>query len=206
MTLGRSVQGRAIDAVHISTAGARRTVLVVGCVHGNEPAGIAVARRLERSLRRGLDLWVIEDLNPDGVAARTRQNAHRVDLNRNFPERWRPLGQPGDQQYSGPHPLSEPEVRIAYTLIRRVKPVVSIWFHQPVDVVDESGGDLAVERRFAKLSGLPLRRLTRYPGSAVGWQNVALHGTTAFVVELPPGRLAYGDVSRYARAVLGVAR
>ena len=205
--LGRSVQGRRIDAAEVGNPHSPQKVLVVGCIHGNEGAGIAIAQRLEQMrVSSSVDLWVIEDLNPDGVAARTRQNAHRVDLNRNFPERWRPLGQPGDQQYSGPHPLSEPEVRIAYTLIRRVKPVVSIWFHQPVDVVDESGGDLAVERRFAKLSGLPLRRLTRYPGSAVGWQNAALYGTTAFVVELPPGRLASGDVRRYARAVLGVAR
>ncbi len=205
-TLGRSVRGRAIDVVHVTTPGARRTVLVVGCVHGDETAGITVAKRLERRRASRLDLWVVEDLNPDGVAARTRQNANRVDLNRNFPERWRPLGRPGDQQYSGTHALSEPEARIAYSLIRRVKPAVSIWFHQPVGVVDESGGDLAIERRFSQSSGLPLRRLTRYPGSAVGWQNAALPGTTAFVVELPPGPPGSAAIRRYARAVLAVAR
>jgi len=203
-TLGHSVRGRAIEAVHIDSAGARRAVLVVGCVHGNEPAGIAIARRLDRERRPGLDLWVIDDLNPDGVAADTRQNADRVDLNRNFPEHWRPIGHPGDQQYSGPHALSEPESRIADALIERVRPAVSIWFHQPLDVVDESGGDPGVERRFAALSGLPLRRLTRYPGSAVGWQDQTLPGTTAFVVELPGGRLTHGEIDRYARAVVAL--
>jgi murein peptide amidase A len=203
--LGHSVRGRAIEAVHIRSPGARRGVLVVGCIHGDEPGGIAIARRLDRERRRGLDLWVIDDLNPDGVAAGTRQNADRVDLNRNFPEHWRPIGQPGDQQYSGPRALSEPESRIAHALIERVRPAVSIWFHQPLGVVDESGGDPGVERRFASLSGLPLRRLTRYPGSAVGWQDQALPGTTAFVVELPPGRLSGRDADRYARAVVGLA-
>jgi murein tripeptide amidase MpaA len=42
-------------------------VLVVGCIHGNECAGIAVARALER-VHANLDLWVIPNLNPDGYA------------------------------------------------------------------------------------------------------------------------------------------
>jgi protein MpaA len=66
-----------------------------------------------------------------------------------------------------------------------LRPTVSVWFHQPEGAVDQSGGSLAAERRFATLSGLPLRRLPRYPGSAVSWQDATWAGTTAFVVELP---------------------
>jgi protein MpaA len=82
---------------------------------------------------------------------------------------------------------------------------VAIWFHQPLALVDQSGGNVAVERRFARLAGLPLRRLPRYPGSAVGWQDHSLRGTTAFVVELPPGELAQARASRYAGAILALA-
>jgi predicted deacylase len=93
-------------------------VLVVGCVHGNEPAGIAVADALEHLSPKGVDLWIVPDLNPDGVAADTRGNAHGVDLNRNFPFRW----QPRTGVYaSGPRPLSEREAGIAYRLIRRLR-------------------------------------------------------------------------------------
>ena len=151
------------------------------------------------------DLWVLPDLNPDGVAAGTRQNAHRVDLNRNFPWHWRPLGTPGFQQYSGPRALSEPESRFAEQLILRLRPQITIWFHQPLGLVDESGGNPRLERRFAELAGLPLHRLARYPGSAASWQNHTITGSTAFVVELPPGRLGRADARRLAEAVLDLA-
>ena len=75
-----------------------------------------------------------------------------------------------------------------------------------MDVVDESGGNPAVERRFAALVGLPLARLTREPRGVVGWENHTLPATTAFVVELPAGPLPATAVSRYANAVVAVGR
>jgi murein peptide amidase A len=86
--LGRSVQRRPIAAVELRAPHPRAAVLVVGWIHGNEPAGIAIARALRHAgPTPAIDLWVIDDLNPDAVAAATRQSAHRIDLNRNFP--WR---------------------------------------------------------------------------------------------------------------------
>jgi protein MpaA len=206
LELGRSARGRPIAAIELGDPNARRKVLVVGCIHGNETAGIAVTRRLARGRPPArVDLWLVEDLNPDGVAVGTRQNGHGVDLNRNFPWHWRPLGPRGTQQYAGAQALSEPESRIAHALIVRIRPTITIWFHQPLAVVDESGGSPAIERQFARLAGLPLRRLPRYPGSAAGWQDARFPTTSAFVVELPGGRPAAGAVARYARAVTGVA-
>jgi protein MpaA len=205
-TIGRSVQGRRIDAFTRSASGATAALLVVGCIDGNEPAGIAIARRLmavtppPRSA-----LWIVPDLNPDGVAAATRVNANGVDLNRNFRWHWRPLGPRGDPQYAGPYPLSEPESRAGRGLILRVRPRITIWFHQPAALVDLSGGKPRIEREFARLVGLAALQLTRYPGSAVSWGNSVLPGTTAFVAELPAGRLSSASVSRYTRAVLTLA-
>ncbi len=204
--LGRSVRGRPIYAIELGDPDNERRVLAVGVIHGNETAGRLIDQRLASGRpRKEALLWTIKELNPDGVAAGTRQNANGVDLNRNFPWHWRSLGTRGDLQYSGPRPLSEPETKIAQSLILRVRPRVTIWFHQPLGVVDASGGSVAVERRFSRLVGLPLRRLTRYPGSAASWQNHRLRGTTAFVVELPPLSPSPRSVRRYARAVVRLA-
>jgi protein MpaA len=198
--LGRSVEGRAITAVEVGDPNGT-TVLVVGCIHGNEPAGIAVARRLERLSPSAIDLWIVPDLNPDGRAAKTRGNAHGVDLNRNFPYRWRPMH---GVYASGPRPLSEPEARIAYRLILRIQPTVAVWFHQHLDLVWASGGKASVERRFARISGLAYHRLPALAGSAIDWQNHRLPGTTAFAAELPAGPASAPAVARYVRAVLAM--
>ncbi|HZC28914.1 MAG TPA: M14 family metallopeptidase, partial [Gaiellaceae bacterium] len=150
----------------------------------------------------GIDLWIVPDLNPDGRAANSRGNAHGVDLNRNFPYRWRPLH---GVYESGPHPLSEPEARIAYRLILRIRPTVSVWFHQHLDLVWASGGSAPLERRFARISGLPYHRLPPLAGSAIDWQNHRLPGTTAFAAELPAGPARLPAIARYVRAVLAMA-
>lgn len=205
VVLGRSVRGRPIRAVELGDRRLPVSLLVVGVIHGNEPAGIRVARLIEARPPAGEHVWVVEDLNPDGVAADTRANAQRVDLNRDFPWHWRPLPL-SSGQYSGPRPLYAPEARIAERLILRLRPRVTVWFHQPLGVIDLSGGDPAVERRFARLAGMRVRRLTRYPGSAASWQDHALPGTTAFVAELPPGRLRASLAARLATALRALSR
>lgn len=206
VTAGVSVLGRPIVVAERGDPTAPHKVVVVGCIHGDEPAGIAVARWLEsQTPPPGVDLFVIEDLNPDGVAAGTRQNARGVDLNRNFPDHWAPLGHRGDQQYSGPAALSEPESRLAHDLIARLQPSLTIWFHQPLAVVDDSGGDARLARRYAAAVGLPFRRLTRYPGSAASWQDDSVPHSTAFVVELPAGALKADAVRRYADGVIALS-
>jgi protein MpaA len=200
MTLGRSVQGRPIEAIRVGDPHGT-AVLVVGVIHGNETAGLAIARALERTHPRGIDLWIVPDLNPDGVAAGTRANAHGVDLNRNFPWRWRRMG---GVYESGPRPLSEREARIAHDLILRIHPKLTVWFHQHLDMVWASGGNRRVEKVFAQVSGLPYHPMPQLAGSAISWQNNTLRGTTAFAAELPAGPAT--DVPRYVRAVFAAAR
>jgi murein peptide amidase A len=199
--IGRSLRGQPIYAYE-SGSPAGEKILVVGCIHGNETAGIAIARQLE-TMRPppGVDLWIVPSLNPDGAAAGTRQNAHGVDLNRNFPWRWRDLEGVFE---SGPHALSEPESRAAYRLILRLRPSLSIWFHQHLGVVDDSQGSAALERRFARLTGLPSLPLLDLPGSVTNWENHVLPRSTAFVVELRAGVLTAAQARRDAKAVLAI--
>lgn len=200
VVIGTSVQGRPIVAWTFGSDHARRRVLVVGCIHGNECAGLAITSALRRArVPRGVQLWLVPEMNPDGTAADTRQNAHGVDLNRNFPYLWQPIADP--TFYSGPYPASEPETRAAMRLVRRIKPAVTIWYHQHQDLVDESGGDHGVPRRYAQLAGMTATCLTFVPGTASIWSNHTLPGTTSFVVELPAGPVPPDAVRRHVRAV-----
>jgi beta-N-acetylhexosaminidase len=207
IAVGRSVEGRAIEAVRVGPRGAARVVLVVGAIHGNELAGRAVTRVL-RKVRppRGTALVVVYDANPDGAAAGTRWNARGVDLNRNWPFAWEPIGKPFETYHSGSGPFSEPESRSMAALIRRLRPRVTVWFHQHMRLVDPGGGDRVLERLYARKSKLPYRRIPPLPGTATRWQSHTFPRDTAFVVELPAGRLDRRSVVRHVRAVRAVAR
>lgn len=208
--LGRSARGLPIHLTRIGGADAPVRVLVVGAIHGNETAGVAVIDRLRASpprLPAGVAVWLIDDLNPDGAAAGTRQNARGVDLNRNFPDRWRAQGVPGDTFHSGARPLSEPETRLAARFIARLRPAVTIWYHQHMRLVDVGTvADRRIPWRYARTAGLPATRLGFLPGVATRWENRTIAGGSAFVVELPPGALDTASVTRHARAVAGAAR
>jgi protein MpaA len=203
VTIGRSVQGRPIVARVLGDPRAGRRILVVGCVHGDEPAGIAVTRSLRGArVPVGVALWLIDTVNPDGLKARTRQNADGVDLNRTFPVGWRPLG---GIFYSGRRPLAEPESRAIHRLVLAVRPAVTIWYHQHAALVDDSGGSRAIERDYARRVGLPFRRYGTVPGSITTWQDSTYPSDTAFVVELPAGPLSPRSVARHAKAVLALS-
>jgi protein MpaA len=200
LVIGTSVEGRPIVAWRFGQARARRRILVVGCIHGNECAGLAITTALRRTpVPKGVQLWLVPEMNPDGTAADTRQNAHGVDLNRNFPYRWRANSDP--TYYSGPYAASEPETRAAMTLVRRLRPAVTIWYHQHMDLVDLSGGDRGVARRYARVAGLRPTCLTFLPGEETAWSNHLFPGTTSFVVELPAGAVSPQALVRHLRAV-----
>jgi len=196
--VGESERGLPIRAFALGSGPAG--VLVIGCVHGDECAGSVVAQRLLQTTGpRNGSIWVIPDLNPDGHALKRRTNRRGVDLNRNFPGTWQSLAG------SGSRPASEVETRVAIRLIRRLRPRVTIWFHQPQALVRATGRSESVARRFAALAGMRFSRLPRPPGSATAWQLGALPGTRAFVVELPPGELRIREAGRYSDAVLRLA-
>ena len=208
LPVGHSAQGRVIRAVVLGHGAA--PLLVVGCIHGNEPAGLAVVRALQRAgALPGTEIVVVPALNPDGcLALGTRQNAHGVDLNRNFPSNWARIGRRGSYQWSGPRPLSEPESRYFAALVRTLHPAVTVFFHQHEDVVRAWGGSRATARRFAALLGgvLPYRPVPWPYGTASNWQNHAFPGTASFVVELPAGPVPASLVPRYVRALRELAR
>jgi protein MpaA len=202
LVIGHSAQGREIRATRVGDEGARVHVLVVGDVHGNEPAGEAIVARLKRAHVEGVTLWLVRTGNPDGRAAGTRQNARGVDLNRNFPWRWR-TGARGTY-FPGPRAGSEPETQALMRLVKRVRPQLAIYYHQHMGItVRARGADPVIQREYARRTDLPLRSLPDYRGTAIGWQNHLIRDGSAFVVELRAGP---APVQRHVGAVLALAR
>ena len=205
--LGESTRGRPIRVVVVGDPSAARRVLVVGCIHGDECAGVAVARRLARApAPAGAALWIVHNVNPDGTALGVRQNARGVDLNRNFGSEWRPIGRRWNPQYAGPRPWSERETRLVRRLVLRIRPDVTLWFHQPQALVRAWGGSRPAARRYARLAAAPYRSIRWPNGTAPNWQNHRFPRSASFVVELPAGPLAAPAAGRYARAVRVLAR
>ena len=90
------------------------------------------------------------------------------------------------------------------TLIRRIHPVVTIWFHQAEDRVRAWGRSEAVARRYARLAGMRYANVLWPSGAATRWQNTVLR-ERSFVVELPRAALDPWQIDRHVRAVLRVA-
>jgi murein peptide amidase A len=211
VTIGRSAQGRPIQLSEYGLGQTRsHTILVFGCIHGTECAASSIPS-FQWGCPTPARILFVPNLNPDGLAFGTLLNGRGVDLNRNFPATWRPIGQRWDLQYSGPRPFSEPESRLAARLIRAVRPEVTIWFHQEAQpMVRAWGPSVPAARRLARYSRvlgsaqyprLPFRRLPWLAGTAPNWQNHRFDGTASFVVELPPGPLPPPAAKRLGAAV-----
>src|SRR5438132_4855896 len=201
--LGRSEQGRPIVAWRVGDPHGTR-VLVVGCIHGTEGAGVAVVRALER-IRTRFELWLVPNLNPDGFARGTRQNGRGVDLNANWSSQWRGGGRAWDTYYPGPYPFSEGETRIGRDLILRVRPRVTIWFHQHMNLVWAWGPSTAGGRLYARAALMRFYHHHWLHGTATNWQNHHLPGSASFTVELPAGSLSPRPLRRQVHAVLTLA-
>ena len=146
--------------------------MVIGGVHGNEPVTPpAVRGMVEAAIPADVEVWLIPELNPDGVAAGTRWNAAGVDLNRNFGWDWR-------SSDGGPSAFSEVEAQTAAGLINAFEPDLVVWVHQPYGYVSSIGDTPdAYEQAWSAASGLPVRPDVTQHGGGESW--------TAFVAERP---------------------
>ncbi len=187
--IGRSTEGRPLLARRFGGAGA--PLLLMGGIHGDEPASVDALLDLLPRLPPAprVPLWVLPAANPDGLAAGRKNSARDVDLNRNFPARsFRPQHQPG--YFPGPAPLSEPEARAVAELVARDGVRAALAVHAPFACVNYDGPARDWALAVAEACGWPARGDIGYPtpGSFGSWLGVD-RGLPVLTLELPPGPL-----------------
>lgn len=206
--VGHSVQGRPIEVRQVGDPKWPGELLVFGCIHGDECGASAIEPTIGGCPDPSADIFLVPNLNPDGSAAHSRLNSRGVDLNRNFAAGWKANGAPGDPEYPGSRPFSEPETRLAARIVRALEPAATIWFHQfrgRRPFVRAWGQSIEAGRHFARLSRMPFRAMRWPAGTGPNWQN---HRSTApaFVVELPRGRLTPEMRGRLSKALVRMGR
>jgi hypothetical protein len=148
-------------------------ILVFSLVHGDEtPAGTVGRFWLERleSIEPRNNWRVVPILNPDGLKLKTRTNANKVDINRNFPTSdwnekavtyWKKTTNSNPRRFPGPDAASEPETKCALKHIEDFKPDFIVSIHTPLKVLDYDGPHI----KPPKFDYLPWKSLGHYPGS-----------------------------------------
>jgi len=169
-----SVNGETI--YHYDKQGSHKSeqkILVMSLIHGDEtPAGSVGRLWMERL--QGIDprnSWrVIPIVSPDGVKLKTRTNANKVDLNRNFPTKdwsekarnyWVKDSKSNPRRFPGDTAASEPELKCVLKHIDDFAPDFVVSIHTPLKVLDFDGPKVTPP----KFDYLPWRSLGNYPGS-----------------------------------------
>jgi len=168
VVIGQTVLGRPIEALHFvppAYARPRDPALLFGGIHGDEPASALMLERLAVDLVErppGRDTWLIPCLNVDGVLAGSKNNAHDVDLNRNFASaNWVAEHRAG--YHPGATAESEPETRALVELIERVGARRLVACHATYRVVNWDGAGRTLAEEMANLCGYPASGDIGYP-------------------------------------------
>lgn len=206
--IGHSIKGRPIRAFELGDRNADVTAVLVGRQHGDEPAGEIILRAMRDGAPiKGVHVWVIPTANPDGAVRGTRQNARGVDLNRNWPYRWKRVT---GYYNSGRRPASERETRRMLLFLNQVRPDYVVNIHTPLHGLDVRGAkDRAFARRLSRELNLPDRHLTcrgGCHGTMSDWFNHRQRGalvTIEFGARPTMRRLTVGAPRGLVRALRG---
>lgn len=168
VVIGTTVLGHPITAVRFDPpeyARPRPPAVLFGAIHGDEPTTVLMLQRLiEELLDRppGRTTWIVPCVNVDGVMAGTKNNAHDVDLNRNFASKnWTAEHKGG--YFPGKTAESEPETQALVELIDRAGAERLVALHATFRCMNWDGTGQALAEEMARLSGYPAEADLGYP-------------------------------------------
>ena len=166
-TYGKSVQGRPLQAIIIGEGD--NVTCIFGAFHGNERNTKGATEKLafylltHEGLLANCKVVIVTCANPDGWNAKTRTNAHGVDLNRNFPFHWQAKAA-SRHTNPGLRPASEPETQAMMRLLAKYKPSKVISIHSPLhELVWTSESGLRMAQLMRKSNHYKIAETTGYP-------------------------------------------
>ena len=148
------------------------SVLVLGCMHGDEPQGEYLINEYIKS-NTDTKLMFVPCVNPDGVEAKTRVNSNGVDINRNFPTKNWELTEK-NEFFGGNTPASEIETKFLVEIIEKYEPKFILTLHAPYKVVNYDGDALEIAEKISEIINYPVESSIGYPtpGSFGTWAGI----------------------------------
>ena len=177
-----SPQGREIDFFERVNDVKLPGIFFLGVFHGDETEGEYAIGRFMRELvenpavKCDYNLYFLPCLNPDGKALKTRFNANKVDLNRNYPtvnfkNETQTLSY---EKVKCGRPASETETRYMMELVETYKPAMIISIHSDLHLIDYDGPAEKLAQMYAEKTGYRLVENVGYetPGSFGTWAGI----------------------------------
>lgn len=142
-------------------------VFILGGVHGDEIEGVWAANGLLAALGErfdfGVRLTLVPMLNFDGVLARERRNANKIDLNRNMATRDWTSEVATERYFPGTRANSEPETLALVDFLASEKPALIISMHSWKPMLNINGNCRAVAEVITKRTGYIIEETIGYP-------------------------------------------
>ncbi len=161
----QSVNGKEIPFYELKSQSLNaKNIFVLGVFHGDEIEGEYMINKLmqeieDNALYFNNNIYFLPCLNSDGKELKTRTNANKVDLNRNYPTKnfcQTSNHYDGRVFAAGKKPASEPETRFMISLVEEYQPIKIISIHSDLHCVDYDGPAKEIAKRYSDLSGYKL--------------------------------------------------
>jgi protein MpaA len=200
--IGYSVNGRPITAYYYGSG--PTTILFTGGIHGSEPSGKYImqdwANYLDSNAYKipaGRQVVIVPAVNPDGLAALARYNAHNVNIDRNFATaNWQTDIDTSSgivHGGGGTTPMSEPETRALASITTSLLPRLEVSFHAAGQLVgaNQFGDSTAIGNLYASCVGYT--SMIGHAEETMGYSMTGeyedwageQYGTPAILIELP---------------------
>lgn len=157
-------------------------IFFLGVFHGDEIEGEYAIRKFMDEIEQNpavetkYNVYFLPCLNPDGKELNSRFNAHKVDLNRNYPTKnFKNETQTlNHEKVICGAPASEVETLFMMKLVETYKPVMIISVHSDLHLIDYDGPAKNLALMYADKTGYKFVESVGYetPGSFGTWAGI----------------------------------